>query len=155
MHNSYMSSQKYAAPLALEIAPSWWLGALLLSVHAMTITLLFLLPDLPITLSIVLAAALAVHAGFSVLHHALLRTPRSVVRLLWNAEDVWILTLRDRTTVETQLVPGSFVHPLLTVLNFRITRWRRAPVVIFPGRVDAEVFRKLRVRLRLTKTSPE
>lgn len=150
-----MSSQKFAAPLALEISPSWVFAALLLGAHGVALILTFLIPQLPMVVSGVLAAVFAAHAGFSVSRHALLRAPRSVVRVLWNAADVWSLCLRDGTTLEAQLVPGSFVHPLLTVLNFRITRWRRVSVVIFPGRVDAEMFRKLRVKLRLTRTSPE
>ena len=150
-----MSSQKYAAPLALEISVSWLFATILLVAHGIALILVFLIPQLPMVVSSILAAALAVHAGFSVSRHALLRAQRSVVRLLWNAADVWSLTFRDGTTTEAQLLSGSFVHPILTVLNFRITRWRRVSVVIFPGRVDAEIFRKLRVRLRLTRTSVE
>lgn len=150
-----MSSQKYAAPLALEISPSWLFAALLLGVHGVALILIFLIPQLPLEVCGVLAAALAAHAWISVSRHALLRARRSVVRVLWTATNTWLLSLHDGTASDAQLLPGSFVHPLLTVLNFRITRWRRVSVVIFPGRVDAEMFRKLRVKLRLTRTSPE
>lgn len=153
--NYFMSSQKYAAPLALEIAPSALFAALLLCVHSAAIMLVFLLPVVPLIVSIVLATGIAAHAFYSVLRHALLRAPESVVRVLWNAEDVWLLSLRNGTTREAKLVPGSFVHPLFSVLNFKLTRWRGASLVIFRGRVDVEQFRKLRVRLLLTKTSPE
>ena len=149
-----MSSNRYAAPLALEIAPSVPFVLVLAGAHGGVVIVLAMLP-LDYGLVAVLTLLVMVHAGYAIRRHALLRDAQSVTRVGWDAQDQWTLTRRDGTTCSARLLPGSYLHPLLTVLNFKVTRWRRVSVVILPTRVDTEGFRQLRVRLMLASSLPE
>jgi hypothetical protein len=149
-----MSSNTYAAPLALEISPSVPFALVLACAHGGAVVVLALLP-LPYWLIAVLTVVVLAHAVHAIRRHALLRDAKSVVRVLWDAQDEWRLTRRDGTTFYARLLPGSYRHPLLTVLNFKVSTWRRTSVVILPKRVDAEAFRQLRVRMLLVSSSPE
>ncbi len=149
-----MSSNTYAAPLALEIAPSIPLALALVCAHGGAAIMLAMLP-LPDGLILVLTVLVAAHTVVALRRHALLRDTRSITRVLWDTQDQWTLTHRDGTTCSARLLPGSYLHPLLTVLNFKVTRWRRASVVILPKRVDTEGFRQLRVRMMLASNLPE
>jgi len=68
----------------------------------------------------------------------------------WDTNDVWHLTRRDGSETKADLQGDSFVHPALTVLNFRVagTR-RRESAVIMPDTLAVDLFRKLRVRIKL------
>ena len=149
-----MSSNKYAAPLALEIAPSMPFALALAGAHSGVVSVLVMLP-LHYGLVAVLTVLVVVHAGYVIRRHALLRDPRSVIRVGWDAQDRWTLTQRDGSTCSVRLQPGSYLHPRLTVLNFKVTRWHRSAVVILPARVDPAGFRQLRVRLMLASSSQE
>ena len=149
-----MSSHAYAAPLALEIAPSIPLTLALTGAHGGAVAVLAMLP-VPEGLIAVLTILVVAHAVYAIRRHALLRDASSVVRVLWDAQDQWTLTRRDGTTFSARLLPGSYLHPLLTVLNFKVANWRRTSVVMVPQRVDAEGFRQLRVRLMLANNLPE
>lgn len=149
-----MSLNTYAAPLALEIAPSLPFALVLLGVHSAVVVVLLFMP-LPEEFIAVLAIVVAVHAVYATWRHALLRAAKSVVQVLWDTQDEWTLTHRDGTTCYAQLLAGSYRHPLLTVLNFKVSTWRRTSVVIFPQRVAADGFRQLRVRMLLASSSPE
>jgi len=149
-----MSSNTYAALLALELSPSVPFALVLACAHGGAAAVLAMLP-LPYEWVVVLTVLVAAHAVYAIRRHALLGDARSVVRVLWDVQDEWRLTRRDGTTFYARLLPGSYLHPLLTVLNFKVTRWRRVSVVILPKRVDAERFRQLRVRMMLVSSSPE
>ena len=149
-----MSSNTYAAPLALEIAPSVPFALMLACAHGGVVMVLAMLP-LPGWMLWVLTVCVVAHAVYSIRRHALLHDAKSVVRVLWDAQDQWTLTRRDGTECSAKLLPGSYLHPTLTVLNYKVSNWYRTSVVILPQRVDAEDFRKLRVRMMLTSSSPE
>jgi hypothetical protein len=149
-----MSSSRFAAPLVLEIRPSWWIAAALAAVHALSGVTAMLLP-LPGWARAVLIVAIVVSAVKTLRAHAWLLDDRAIVSLRWDVDDAWTLTTRAGDAIAATLLPGSYLHPLLTVLNFRAADRRRASVVIIPARVDAERFRQLRVRLALTRSSEE
>lgn len=149
-----MSSNTYAAPLALEIAPSLSMAAALAGAHAGALGVLAMLPA-PGWIIAALTISVMVHAVYSIRRHALLRDARSVVRVLWDVQGHWTLTQRDGTAFSAKLLPGSYLHPTLTVLNFKVSHWHHTSVVILPRRVEAEDFRKLRVRLMLASNLPE
>lgn len=149
-----MSLNTYAAPLALEITASVPFALLLVCVHVGAVAVLVMLPVAQ-ELIAVLAFLAAAHALYATRRHALLRDAKSVVKVLWDTQDEWTLTRRDGTTCSARLLPGSYRHPLLTVLNFKVSTWRRRSVIIFPQRVNAESFRQLRVRMLLVSSSPE
>lgn len=141
-----MSSARYAAPLRLEPRRSRRLAVYLAAAHGGALILLPLLP-LVMPVAAVLAGLIVLSWVWNQATHVLLRRDRSIVSLVWLADDAWRLTERGGATRVCRLRWDSYVHPWLTVLNF--TGARRCSVVLLPDSLDPETFRRLRVRLGL------
>ena len=141
-----MSSPGYAAPLRLELRPSRRLALYLGVTHAGALALLPLLPVAPLT-GALLAALVMLSLAREFPARVLMRGERAVVALVWTREGDWHLLERGGRTRVCRLRPGSFRHPLLTVLGF--SGGRRCSVVLLPDSLDRDSFRRLRVRLGL------
>jgi toxin CptA len=94
------------------------------------------------------AAVLASLARQSALH-LLHRAPSAVREAVWAAEGAWTITLGSGRTVDASLLRSTFVSTSLVVLNFRCGRWRRHALVLLPDNLEANLLRRLRVRLRI------
>lgn len=81
------------------------------------------------------------------LFYVLQYLPDAPVQLVLTTREEWWLTCAGRQSFKVRLLPAAFVHPLLTVLVFQ-DGWRRYPVILTPDVIDADQFRRLRVRLR-------
>jgi toxin CptA len=134
--------------LRLDIHRSLPLALLLAFVHFGAFALLVPL-GLPLWLVIVVAIGLAASALHTVLLHAWLALPTSIVAFEVSSDCAVSIQYRTGDWRETKLMPSSFVAPFLTVLNFRQDRalFGRT-IVILPDRVAVEPYRKLRVLLR-------
>ncbi|MDX1251937.1 MAG: hypothetical protein IDH49_06745 [Gammaproteobacteria bacterium] len=151
-----MSSPKSATPLQVDVRYSPWLAGLTLFVHGGALAIL-----LPLAFSLwakaVLAGVITASLAYILNTHALLRHERAVLRLIWGSDDDWTLHTARGEAVVARLLPGSYVHPLLVVLNFEInvsdingripSRARRRSVVLAPDSSDAATLRRLRARL--------
>lgn len=85
-----------------------------------------------------------------------LRHPDAVLRVLWPAGDEWQLFTRGGQELVGTLLPESYVRPWLVVLRFKCPRLHRPrSVVILPDMLDANVMRRLRVRLGLNSPGPQ
>lgn len=149
-----MSSRKYAAQLNLEPGRSLWLGVLLLLAHGGSLGVLFLVP-LPVYAAWAAALIVLASMAWGIRRHALRLDRNAIVRLVWDADDAWLLVTAAGRELAAVLMTSSYVHPWLAVLNFQtegtgVRRlWRRRSVVLLPDALDAESFRRLRVRLRI------
>ncbi len=144
-----MSSTAYATPLRLELKPSRTLFWLLTFSHLGAAGLLSTM-SLPFWVKAFLGMSVLVSYLWLVGRHALLRHPGAAVSLLWPRGDHWQVQSRNGAQVSALLSPESFVHPWLTVLLLKPESGGRARnVVLLPDMLDAEAFRRLRVRLRL------
>lgn len=79
----------------------------------------------------------------------LFMAPSALREATWKSDGAWILTLVSGEQIEARLLPSTFVTPRLVLLNFRRGRWRSRTMVIPPDALDADLLRRLRVRLRL------
>ncbi len=114
---------------------------------------LAVVPPLALAPAVKLAVALAIFASLAhaMARHVLLRTPGAIRLLLWAEDDRWQLHTAGRRESEARLLPSSFCHPQLVVLNFaRHDRRGWCSVVLLPDSLDADTMRRLRVRLRLS-----
>lgn len=72
---------------------------------------------------------------------------KSVAELILGIEDDWQVKLKDGEVYEATLADSMFVHPLLTIILLKYEGC--ADYFIFtPSNTDADLFRRLRVRLR-------
>ena len=76
--------------------------------------------------------------------------PKALTRLTWHApnEQGGQWTLHDsRGSYEAELLPSSYVHPRLLVLNFRLKNGTRRTRALLGDELEAEPLRRLRARL--------
>jgi hypothetical protein len=96
---------------------------------------------------------------YAILHHALLKLPWSLVCLSCNQHGQWqVLNLQGKT-MQVTIHASSFVSSYFTVVNmtgvnmtvvnmYEARHKKMFTMLVFPHRVDAEAFRRLRVHLR-------
>jgi hypothetical protein len=135
-------------PLRLVPGPSRLLAIVLLSVHGLALAIVLLLP-LPwwgrVGLFLVTAASL--YHGLWV--HAWRRASAAIAEALWDERGQWHLTLVSGRRHDAQLQGDSFVTQPLTVLNFRTGPLGLRSLVLTGDNMDADLLRRLRVRLNL------
>lgn len=141
-----MSSTVSVTPITLEIIPSHWLAYYVVCVHVIAgLSVIFL----PVS-TWVMCAALFVLVLLCVVTyrtHVSLRSRRAVVALNRYADDAWQLRLVSGASYQARLLPDSYVHPELLVLNFRLDIGERRSVVLMSDSADAARLRRLRVGL--------
>ena len=147
-----MSSARYATPLTIEPHPSRGLLALLLLAHAGAVVILLLLNEWPWSVRLFLLVAVLASLWTTLGKQGWRQTPARIQRLVWQTENDWRLEFSGGETLTAELLPSSFLHPWLVILNLRV-EGRRLPVSVALPRdsLDATTFRQLRVRLTTQK----
>jgi toxin CptA len=75
---------------------------------------------------------------------------KSINTLIWQTDGAWLLGCAEGEMIPVRLSPGTYAMPWLVVLNFKVlTEGRALSLVVLPDMLDQEMFRRLRVRLRL------
>lgn len=69
-------------------------------------------------------------------------------------QNEWLLQQADGEKLAAELQPNSYIHPRLSVLNFRNEYGKRQSLIVLPDGIDGECFRRLRVRLKLMTKQP-
>jgi toxin CptA len=134
--------------LTIAVGPSRRLTGLLAGLHAFAIALFWLAP-LPHWLAILLTAALLGSAWSTLRRHGFRTLRHSLIALRLDADCRCEFQTRAGAWHEAALLGSSFVSPYLTVLNLKPAGGRLVKhLVIFPDAVNAEDFRRLRVRLK-------
>jgi hypothetical protein len=91
-----------------------------------------------------LAGALLLHLCWLEARHRALAA--SLLGVLFDSAGVWHLQWRDGTRERVRLAPGPVVSPWLTILSLDGPRGRIG-LFVTPGMLDADSFRRLRMRL--------
>ncbi|HXG28862.1 MAG TPA: protein YgfX [Nevskiales bacterium] len=82
--------------------------------------------------------------------HVLHRGKYAPRRVICQADGRWLLQDHRGKMQEARLLPSSYLHPRLVILNFALQqRPRRRNLVLCPDSLDAQTLRQLRARLRL------
>jgi hypothetical protein len=137
-----MSLSESEVPLQVDLDPSRLLHRAIILMHGVTVPCLIVLPW-PWWLSLLAGASAAV-AGY--LHCRHLRR-NSVTRLIREEDGRWTLGMCDGMHGGYRLLPDTYVHPRLTVLNFSGPDSRS--VVLLADSLEPAAFRRLRVMLKL------
>lgn len=144
-----MSSTKYAQPLRLEPKASRILISLLIAGHLGAIAILFPL-DLSVSIKAVVAVILLVSLVIALSKQPGRVGEKGVQTLVWQADGDWLLETVGGEQLKASLHESTYVHPWLVVLNFR--QEDKPGMLSFtlpPDSLDAEIFRELRVRLKV------
>ena len=80
--------------------------------------------------------------------------------MIWDSDNDWSLHAASGEQLAVRLLPGSYVHPLLVILNFELEapplgtspsgqlfNTRRRSIVLAKDSADATTLRQLRARL--------
>lgn len=136
-----MSSNVFAAPLRLDLKPArqrrtWrWLT------HFTVLTTLPLLQSpwlIVVVIAIVLVSLYRTHSA-------------SRLTLLWSSDDQWTL-FEDGKGVTARLAGPAFVQAWLVILPLKLNSSRvLRHITVFPDEVPEQIFRRLRVRLRMSQ----
>ncbi len=141
-----------AAPAGLTLKPrfSARLAAILAGAHLAALAALSF-PGIPLGLT--LGGAFAVAASFVYFwRRDLTRSgPTAIQRAEWDAEGAWTLWDARGRRFEARLLEDRFVHPQLVVLNFALNGWRRRRLVLDRPALDADMHRRLRMRLNVQR----
>jgi len=127
--------------------PSRYLGLLVLSIHAAALTVM---PALIVPLWGKLLLSLAVIGSLvqNLRRHAFLQSRSSIIQIVWERGGEWSLMQRNGDVHEARLLPSTFVHHHLIILNFHLAdSWQRPSVVLFDDAAAVGTLRQLRVRL--------
>ena len=81
------------------------------------------------------------------------RHANAVRSLKWGAENHCLLGLYSGQEQHLDLCEQAFLAPWLVILHFNNQRYGRRTLVLLPDMVDRDLFRKLRVRLKLELNS--
>ncbi|MCI0508363.1 MAG: hypothetical protein L0Z73_20005 [Gammaproteobacteria bacterium] len=153
-----MSSPKYASPLRFNIVPSRIMLFAISALHLGAAALLVLLA-LPVAAKLFSAVTVLLSLAMSLFRLGWL-TGRSLigkvwpglVEAIWDEHDQWQLTDSDQQTHYAELLPATYVHPHLSIINLRLhdRAWynRHRAIVLLRDNIDPDTFRRLRIRLR-------
>lgn len=146
-----MSSTVSVTPLAVEIRPSRWLARYVVSVYSVAGLIIMQLPLSPWDLIVALCGLLL--SGAVTYHRRVgLRGRSAVVAINRRVDGIWCLRQTDGVSHQAKLLPDSFLHPELLVLNFRLGNGRRRYVVLARDSSGVNSLRRLRAMLALGKS---
>ena len=157
-----MSQVKYASPLRFNILPSHLLITVMLLLHSGALAMLAIC-ELHWMIKIVVATLLIISI-YLVLHVQGCRVTPSPVKkvfpriesVVWDNDDRWMLATENGKSLIATLCSASFVHPWITIINLKVedapwySRYRN--LILVPDNINAENFRRLRIRLRWYST---
>ncbi len=137
------------APLSIQPSRSRVLAFCIVSSHAGALAGA-LLATLPSWLALVISLALGLSCLDAFRTHVWRTAPRALVAAWWDEQGQWSLLDAQGRRQNARLLGGSFVSVRLVILGFRLRYpWQRRYLVLIWDGLDAEVLRKVRVRLRL------
>jgi hypothetical protein len=127
----------------VDLTPSAWLPRALLTLHVSVMVALLLGYPTSWPRNLLLAA-IALHGLWSA------RAARTldIARLELSARQTWRVVFCDGRGLDARLLRAPWVSPLLTALTLACADGVERQVVMLPDMVDADAFRRLRVRLR-------
>ena len=112
-----MSLSVYATPLHLELSSSVILAVTLVFIHLLAIVCVVMLP-FPMFWLIAMVLFLSVSLWLTLIN-ALLICGSAITSLVWKNDNDWLVILRSGKVIHANLLTSSYVHPGMTVLNFR------------------------------------
>lgn len=153
-----MSSSASAATVDVAIRPSRTLAGVLAAAHGGAIVCV-MITALPLWARLSLTVLVAAGLWHSLTRYVLQRRPDAITGLRCDGDGRWFVRWRTGVVEPVSLLPDSYLHPAVVVVNLRVEAdRRRRAVILLADNVDPESFRRLRVCLKLGKrafgTSP-
>lgn len=137
--------------MSLDFKPrrSRLLARFLVGMHALAAAVVLLwVPGRLATVVLLALVALSFFRNYR--RHILLRGARVPRRVVCHEDGRWLLQCQQGAMHPARLLPSSYLHPQLVILNFALEeRPRRRNLVLCQDSLDAQTLRQLRVHLRI------
>ena len=139
-----MSQKKYRQPLVLEPRSSRRLFIILLAVHLLAVSVLFL----PLTLSWYWRSLVLLAIVFSAWSSLYKSRFNRIKNACWRMSGDFELELINGKKLRANLLSGSLVTEWLIILHLACKNGRKREWLLLPDMIDSETYRRLSVRLR-------
>lgn len=136
----------------IDIKPSAALAVALCVAHAAAIGVIWLAP-VPVWVSAVVTLAIAVSLIHALAREAALQSAGAIVALEITELGRIAFKTRGGEWQDCELLGSSYVSPWLTILNLKSRGARVRHVVLVPGNIEPQQFRRLRTWLRWAAAS--
>lgn len=144
-----MLSRRSEAALVVKLHTSLQMLWLLVMMHSLALLMLWPLYARLNVFALLFVPVLFISLIQSIRRYALLKGKYAVSEIIVKSNNEYVLAMGDKRYVQAVLRRGSYVHPLLLVLNFKLKRWPwYISVPLLTDSADEDVLRRLRVRLR-------
>jgi toxin CptA len=120
----------------------------LLFLHGAALAVIGLL-QAPIWVHAALSAVVLVNFYTSFTTHVLGWGKLAILSLVWGGDGEWTLLSAKGNKSVAKLLPSSYVHPRMIILNFRIPETGRRTQLLMQDSLDTNTYRRLLARMRL------
>ncbi len=100
-------------------------------------------------LSIVLSLAVLANFYTTFTVHVMGWGKYALLNMVWSDDGDWTLINGEGHELKANLLPNSYVHTYLVVLNFHIQEGGRRTAILLRDSLDSKTYRDLLVRMRL------
>jgi hypothetical protein len=144
-----MLSRRSEAALVVKLHTSLQMLLLLVMMHSLALLMLWPLYARLNVFVLLFVPVLFISLIQTIRRYALLKGKYAVSEIIVKSNNEYVLAMGDKRYVQAVLRRGSYVHPLLLVLNFKLRRWPwYISVPLITDSADEDALRRLRVRLR-------
>lgn len=143
-----MSSKKYGQSLHLEPRSSRYLALALFFLHGLALVVAANL-TVPGWLSVVISLAILANFYSTFTVHVLGRGKHAILSMVWEDDGDWKLISGEGEEQSARLLPSSYVHTQLIVLNFIIEQGGRRTAILLRDSLESKTFRDLLIRMNL------
>jgi len=143
-----VSSKKYGQSLHLQPHSSRHFSMALLFLHGLALIVAANL-TVPGWISIILSVAILANFYTTFTVHVLGRGKNAILSMVWDDDGEWKLINGEREELVANLLPNSYVHTQLIVLNFLLEQGGRRTAILLKDSLDHKSFRDLLIRMNL------
>ncbi len=136
----------FLATLRLPVKTSPILLIVVISVHFICLFLPWL-TGLALYIKGILISAVLISLCYYSYQYRFYNADNRVIELILGEDDNWQVKMNDGAVHQAKLSHNRFVHPLLTIILLMYENSREY-FIFTPETLDADLFRRLRVRLR-------
>ncbi len=134
--------------VTLKITPGFSRTLFLVLISVAFVAMIVIM-SLPLPLSVKLAGSLIILIWLVVvLREHCWHLDQAIRTATLRTDNSWLVSFDGQEPVKADLLPECLVQPWLTVLVFRMPDRRRKSLILVRDNVDADTFRRLRVRLK-------
>ncbi len=146
-----MLSNPFNTPLALEIKPSLQKWLIIVIPHLLVLTLVLSLSVFSLSLRFALSFLIIFSSAYYIRLYLQGASKKSVRMIFQDSRKNWLIKTIKTDKQKVQLLGTSFISKLLIIMNVIDTDKNKYTILITPDSLSSTEFRRVFVRLKMTK----